>query len=163
MERPSWDDYFMAIAHVVATRSIDQSTKCGCVIVGSDHRVISLGYNGPPRGVDDDKVPQTRPEKYVWFEHAERNAIFNARVPMDEAIAYVTSLPCVDCFRALIQCGIRTVWYCPTPTNMENNEMMKNVCALAEATGRHLFCASTNFTKVTGAMNSYLATKGIQQ
>jgi len=74
-----WQDYFIGIANQVKLKSKDKNTQIGAVIVGEDNEVVSTGYNSFPRGIDDD-VPerQERPEKYHWFEHAERNAIYNA-------------------------------------------------------------------------------------
>jgi len=67
MDRPSWDDYFLGIAKVVAQRSHDQHTKHGCVITDLEHRILGVGYNGFPKGMDDSKLPLTRPEKYNWI------------------------------------------------------------------------------------------------
>ena len=61
---PNWDDYFVGIAFAVSKRSPDPSTKHGCVIVNSENRIISTGYNGPIAGIDDNKVIWERPEKY---------------------------------------------------------------------------------------------------
>lgn len=101
------------MAHYVSLKSKDRSTKNGCVIVGVNHQVLSTGYNGPPRGVDDtQEFLHVRPEKYLWFEHAERNSTFNAAmhgISLIEATAYVTAMPCADCARALIQSGVRRV------------------------------------------------------
>lgn len=106
----NWDDYFMNLARAVAERSKDRSTKVGCVIVGPDNEIRSTGYNSFPRGINDD-VPErhARPEKYVWTEHAERNAIYAAArvgTPLKGCKAYLPWFPCMDCARALIQSGI---------------------------------------------------------
>jgi dCMP deaminase len=100
----------MNLARHIATWSKDQSRGVGCVIVGPDHEVISMGYNGFPRGIDDtvDERHQ-RPAKYSWTEHAERNAIYNAArqgVSTKGAVMYLPWYPCMDCARAIIQCGI---------------------------------------------------------
>jgi len=113
MNTPSWEDYFMTMAYLVASRSKDESTHIGAVIVGHDNEVISTGYNSFPRRIVD-TVPerQERPEKYFWFEHAERNAIYNAArigVSTLETTMYTNGLPCMDCARAVIQAGISTV------------------------------------------------------
>lgn len=104
----------MAICDVVASKSKDDSTKVGCVIVGPDNEIRGNGYNGMPRGVYDDVAERyQRPEKYKWFEHAERNAIYNcARVGIatKDCRLYVNSLPpCSDCARAIIQAGIKEI------------------------------------------------------
>lgn len=104
-----WDQRFMALAELVAAWSKD-TTQVGCAIVSPDRVVLSLGYNGIPRGCDDG-VParQTRPTKYLFAEHAERNAVFNAArtgTSLKGATAYVNWCPCADCARALIQAGV---------------------------------------------------------
>jgi len=105
-----WDEYFLKIAEVVALKSKDQSTKNGAVIVGPEHEIRSTGYNGFPRGLDDyDLEKQKRPLKYKYFEHAERNAIYNAArfgACVKECTMYCTWPPCTDCARAIIQSGI---------------------------------------------------------
>ena len=76
---PSWDQYYLDICKVVASRSKDPNTQIGCVIIGPNREIRSTGYNSFPRGIRDD-VPErlVRPTKYLWIEHAERNAICNA-------------------------------------------------------------------------------------
>jgi len=110
---PTWDELYIAMVRLVAMKSKDSSTKCGCVIVGPDHEVRSTGYNGLPRGVEyrEDRT-EVRPEKYFWFEHSERNAIYNAArmgLSLKGCTAYVTGPPCADCARGLIQAGIKEV------------------------------------------------------
>lgn len=116
---PSWDDYFLALVDVVATRSKDPSTKVGCVLVGAGSEILSTGYNSFPRGIQDD-VPERleRPEKYQWIEHAERNAIYNAArsgVSLFGCTVYVPWFPCMDCARAIVQVGALTVVYLDEP------------------------------------------------
>lgn len=105
-----WDDRFMQLALHVAGWSKDRSTKVGAIIVGPDNLLRSIGYNGFPRGVDDDvEGRHNRPLKYRWTEHAERNAIFNA-ARTGTALAgcrmYLPWFPCMDCARAIVQAGI---------------------------------------------------------
>lgn len=97
----------------MALRSKDRDTKLGCVIVGKDKEVRSMGYNGFVRGANDEVACRyERPEKYHWFEHAERNAIYNAArcgTPLDGCTAYIGLCPCIECTRALIQVGIKEI------------------------------------------------------
>ena len=112
--RPEWDDYFMAIAMVVTTKSLDSNTKHATLLVDDHHRIVSIGYNGPPRGIDDSLVTQERPDKYYFFEHGERNAIYNAArmgLTLKGCTLYVLGHPCADCARAIIQSGIIEVVY----------------------------------------------------
>lgn len=106
----TWDSYFMGMASHIATRSKDRSTKVGCVIVGPDNEIRTTGYNSFPRGINDDAPERhERPEKYLWTEHAERNAIYNAArmgTPLKGCRAYLPWFPCMDCARALVQAGI---------------------------------------------------------
>ena len=110
MTRPSWTDYFLGLAKVVAQRSHDIQTKHGCVITDPNHRIISLGYNGFPRNLADNLLPNTRPDKYPWMIHAERNALSNCIIRPENGIAYVTGQCCNDCIMALWQEGIKKVF-----------------------------------------------------
>lgn len=109
----NWDDYFMNLAYLVAMKSKDSSTHIGAVVVGPDNEVRSLGYNSFPRGINDDVIErQERPEKYYWFEHAERNSIYNATLlgtSLKGCKMYTNGIPCMDCARAIVQAGIKEV------------------------------------------------------
>jgi dCMP deaminase len=105
-----WDNRFMELALRIAQWSKD-STKVGCIIVGPDNEIRSTGYHGLPRGADD-TIAQRRsgPAKYLWTEHAERNAIYNAAlagISLKDCRIYVPWFPCMDCARAIVQVGIR--------------------------------------------------------
>jgi dCMP deaminase len=106
----SWDERFMAIAELAASWSKDRSRKTGAVIVDHRNVVVAIGWNGFPRGVNDNiECRHERPAKYQWTEHAERNAIYNAAakgVPTDGCRMYLPWYPCADCARAIIQAGI---------------------------------------------------------
>jgi len=103
---------FLPIAKAIAQLSKD-TTKVGAVIVGPDGAGGPWGYNGAPRGCDaDEDGRKERPEKYWWFEHAERNAIYaaaRAGFATDGATMVVTHPPCMDCARAIVQAGIKRV------------------------------------------------------
>lgn len=107
--RPNWNDYFLGLAKLVSQRSHDIHTQHGCVIVDSHNRILGVGYNGFPRGADDSLLPTSRPEKYKWMIHAERNALSNCVVRPDNATAYVTGQCCNDCIMALWQEGVTKV------------------------------------------------------
>ena len=108
--RPQWNDYFLGLAKVVSQRSHDVHTKHGCVITDKNNRILGVGYNGFPKGLDDSKLPLSRPEKYPWFIHSEKNALANCVVRPDDGIAYVTGQCCNDCIMSLWQEGIQTVY-----------------------------------------------------
>lgn len=113
MSTPRWYDWFVKMASFVAEKSKDRSTKVGAVIVRDGNEVVSMGYNGMPRGVDDNvEERHQRPQKYQWTEHAERNAIYNAARQVLEGTTLVLNFepcPCTDCTRAVIQTGIKRV------------------------------------------------------
>ena len=105
-----WDRRFMELAQFVSGWSKDRSTQVGCVIVGPRKEVRAIGYNGFPRGANDDlDYRHERPLKYKWTEHAERNAIFNALLSGASVTGcrmYLPWFPCMDCARAIVQAGI---------------------------------------------------------
>jgi dCMP deaminase len=107
----SWDAKFLKLAMHIASWSKDQSSKVGAVIVGPNNEIRSTGYNGFPRGARDGIASRSsRPDKYLWTEHAERNAIYNAAragIALDGCSMYLPWFPCVDCARAIVQTGIK--------------------------------------------------------
>lgn len=108
-----WNKYFLQIMDAVAMGSKDPATKVACVISGPDHEIRATGYNGLPRGCKESEARNERPEKYYWYEHAERNAIYNAcrhGAALHGCTAYVSGLSCCDCTRALIQVGIARIY-----------------------------------------------------
>ena len=150
-DKPSWDEYFMSMALLVSTRSMDGSNKQGCVIVGKDKKVLSLGYNGPPKGSLDKEIPLTeRPYKYLLMEHAELNALHNRQFAIEGSTLYVTSMPCVNCLRSVLQAGVSRVVHGPfksraiSTIDEEAMEMMMrgrdNTFKIEEFQGQMLKC-----------------------
>ena len=118
MDRITWDEYFMSIALLSAKRSADPSTQVGACIVDSNNKVVSIGYNGMPRGIDDSDLSWNRngtdlDSKYLYVCHAEFNAILNTRdgSQLKGCRVYVTLFPCNECAKAIIQTGIKKVIY----------------------------------------------------
>jgi len=111
--RISFDAYMMRIAHIAALRSIDTSTKHGCVIADSKNRIVSIGYNGPPYKVPPDLIEWTRPEKYDWMLHAESNAILFSNKDLEGCTIYVTGPSCSKCFLEIVQKGIKRCVFGP--------------------------------------------------
>lgn len=113
-----WNTRWMDLANHIATWSKDKSRKVGCVIVNDREILVSMGWNGFPRGVDDEKEDRhSRPTKYLWTEHAERNCIANAASQGVSTLGckiYIPWYPCMDCARMIVQSGITTV-YCFQP------------------------------------------------
>lgn len=107
--RPNWTNYFLGLAKVVSQRSHDVHTQHGCVITDQNNRILGVGYNGFPKGLNDKDLPTNRPDKYNWMVHSERNALSNCVIRPDNGIAYVTGQCCNDCIIALWQEGIKKV------------------------------------------------------
>jgi dCMP deaminase len=116
-----WDRRFFQLTNTIAGWSEDQSRKVGCVIAGVENGILSTGYNGFPREVLDqnDRHSSIDGEKYYWFEHAERNAIYNAvrtGTALLNSRLYVNLFPCADCTRAVIQSGVKELnTFAPDP------------------------------------------------
>lgn len=90
--------------------SKDDSTKVGAKIISEDNEPLAMGYNGFPRGINDNvEKRKQRPIKYKWSEHAERNAIYNTSANLKGSTMIVTDMPCCDCARAIVQKKIKTV------------------------------------------------------
>lgn len=131
----SWDEYFMGVALLSGMRSKDPSTQVGCCIVSQDNKILSMGYNGLPKGCSDDAFPWEREgapleTKYLYTAHSELNAILNySGGSLAGAKLYVTLFPCNECAKAIIQCGIKEVIYdcdkyCDTDATIASKRMM---------------------------------------
>lgn len=115
MARPSWDEYFMELAQVVAKRSTCNRRSVGAVLV-RDKRILTTGYNGSPPG-----LPHCTEAGCLMVDnhcvraiHAEQNAIIQAAlhgIDLRGATCYVTSSPCVHCSKMLIAAGVKRVVY----------------------------------------------------
>lgn len=117
-EPTEWDLFWMSTAAHFANKSKDRRRKVGCVIVDEDNGLLSQGWNGFPRGVNDDIDSRHEvPEKYLWTKHAEENAVSNAArngVALKGSTIYVPWFPCANCAGDIIQAGItRLVAYVP--------------------------------------------------
>ncbi len=115
-----WDQRFLNLAKHISQWSKDPSTKVGCVVVGPDREIRSTGFNGLPRGIEDnDERLNNREIKYPLICHAEENAIMHAArigISLKDCTAYVTWPPCTRCARSLVQAGVSTIIY---PKNIE--------------------------------------------
>lgn len=113
-----WDEYFMGVAILSSKRSKDPNTQVGCCIANMDNVIVSVGYNGFPRGCSDDEFPWEREgnslkdTKYPYVVHAELNAILNAKVKdLSDCKLYVVLFPCYECAKAIIQSGIKQIYF----------------------------------------------------
>ena len=114
----SWDEYFMGVAKLAGLRSKDPNTQVGSCIVSPENKILSMGYNGFPKGCSDDEFPWVRESecpldnKYVYATHSELNAILNfSGGSLAGARLYVSLFPCNECAKAVIQVGITEVIY----------------------------------------------------
>ena len=113
----SWDEYFMGVAMLSGMRSKDPNSQVGACIVSNDNKILSMGYNGFPKGCSDDEFPWAREgdpldTKYLYVTHSELNAILNYRGgSLEGAKLYVSLFPCNECAKAIIQSGIKEVIY----------------------------------------------------
>ena len=121
--RPSWEDYFMQIAEVVATRSSCLRRHVGAVIV-KNRQILTTGYNGVPRGIahceergclrDELRIPSGERYELCRGLHAEQNAVIQAAyhgVAVNGSEMFVTLQPCVTCAKTLINAGIEAVYF----------------------------------------------------
>jgi len=109
--RLSWGEYFIATAFLISSRSPDKRLKVGCVLVRNNH-VISMGYNGFLPKVEHQSFMENGHEQATV--HAEQNSIADCAkrgVETENAIAYITHYPCINCFKILASSGISKIYY----------------------------------------------------
>lgn len=132
MRRAKWHKRFLDMADTIASWSKDPSTKVGCVVVETDTRqILTMGYNGFPRGVKDrPEWYEDREYKYPVVVHAEVNAIVSSAADLTGATLYCNvGLPCPDCAGPIIQSGIKRV-VCPTGRRTKLNTSFFNELTL---------------------------------
>lgn len=135
----SWDEYFMSLAILASMRSKDPHNQVGaCIVDEESKQILSIGYNGLPRGMDDDLFDWTSSGEITGDEmnvkdhyivHAERNAILNYSgntVDLEGSTMYVTWFPCTTCTQGIIQAGIKKVVY----LRMYSKEMQVKIAEL---------------------------------
>lgn len=124
IQRPSWADVMMDLAFRMSKRSHDAQTQHGSVICNDDNEIITTGYNGFMRGIDDSLLPNVRPEKYEFMIHSEISAILTcARQgrPTKGMTIYVTGMPCLRCLQYIHQAGIKKVIYGNHTSHMQQS------------------------------------------
>ena len=115
----TWDEFFMRVAVAASMRSKDPNTQVGACIADTNHRILSVGYNGTPSALNDDDFPwgtsdDPLQDKHNYVVHAEANAVLNYRGSLKDlshASVYVTLFPCHECAKILAQAGIGEVVY----------------------------------------------------
>ncbi len=126
----------MTLALVASLKSKDPSTQVGAVIIDNKTRkLVSSGFNGFPRYIDDDQIPQTRPEKYLYVVHAELNAILHAERELTGCSLYATVFPCSDCMKAIVQSGIKQVVFLNELNGKDWKESKKATLKMADLAG----------------------------
>ena len=122
-ERPSYDEYFMEMAHVVSKRSTCLRRKVGAILVKDKH-ILSTGYNGAPKGLkhcsevgclrENLDIPSGERHELCRGLHAEQNAVIQAAVfgtPIKNSVLYCTNTPCIVCAKMLINAGVKEIIY----------------------------------------------------
>jgi dCMP deaminase len=121
--RPSWDEYFMEITHLVAKRSTCKRRQVGAILV-KDKRILATGYNGAPPGLphcmdigclrEQEQIPSGERHELCRGLHAEQNTIIQAAyhgVSIKDSVLYCTNLPCSICLKMIISAGISKIFY----------------------------------------------------
>lgn len=135
--RPSWEEYFIEIAHLVASRSTCLRRKVGAILV-KDKRILSTGYNGAPRNLahceevgclrNKLKIPSGQRQEICRGLHAEQNAIIQAAlygINVKGATLYCTHQPCITCSKMLINAGIKKIIFQGKYPDSLAREMLK--------------------------------------
>ena len=149
----NWDEYYQDITYDIAAKSKDRSSRYGAVVTDVSRRIISTGYNGIPRGLEYREDYHSRPDKYMYFVHAEQNAIFAAAAngtALEGGVIYVIKPPCAECVKAIIQAGIREIVYYENhdETNEERSALdVENWRATLAAAGNMLRLTATTIRK----------------
>lgn len=150
----SWDNYFMGVAKLSGLRSKDPNTQVGACIVNKDNRIVGIGYNGFPKGCEDDEFPWGTSEdflecKYAYVVHAELNAILNANCSLKDCIIYVSHFPCNECAKAIIQSGITEVVYeFDKHEKLDTNRASKKMFAASNVKTREITFEEITIKKV---------------
>lgn len=138
---PSWDDYYMALSYFIASRSKDPSTQVGAIVTDQDNRPLGIGYNGAPQAINDREINWKRPDKYVFIEHAEINAMDHAMFGVNSlqgCTIYVSAMPCPNCMRSIVKKKLRRVVFGKTLVNMLGEEVVLQTRDMARLGGVQL-------------------------
>lgn len=129
-----WTGRFLDLAQYIAGWSKDQTQVGAVAIDPSSKRILELGFNGIPRGVQDLQTRMDRPAKYKFMCHAEQNLVAHAaRSVLQGSVVYVTHAPCCDCAKLLINAGVAKVVYGAGQTKMNPEMFTAAATMFAEA------------------------------
>lgn len=149
--RPSWIEYFMGLAFAASRRSEDPSTQHGCLITTRENRILGTGYNSFMRKVNSNRLPNTRPEKYKWMIHSEKNAVSNCIISpfmfSEGVTAYVTGRCCNSCLQHLWQNNVNRVYMAKRKaTQLETEEEIQDFNLILELTGMEVIWIEPNIS-----------------
>jgi len=153
---PTWDDYYMALTYIIASRSKDPSTQVGAIIVNKDNRPLGIGYNGTPQSIPDREINWERPDKYVFIDHAEINAMDHAEIgynTLNDCTIYVSGMPCPNCTRRIIAKKIKRVVYGKTPIKMLDENTIKDTSELIRVSSIYFECYQGNINWLRDRMD----------
>lgn len=171
----SWDEFFMSVAIAAQRRSKDPNTQVGACIANTNHRILSVGYNGTPSALNDDFFPwgtsdDPLQDKHNYVVHAEANAVLNYRGSLKDlegSTVYVTLFPCHDCARSWHRWAWArsSTWTTSTPTPMMGASAVASSIPVASATARlsSMFTSAPRGGLSSNAWQRQLATKGSQK
>jgi len=153
----NWDNYFIDIAKVVAKKSRDPSSQVGCVIVDSERKPVSFGFNGFVAGCNEKYMTFERPLKYNLILHAEMNALIFSKRNLKDCIIYSTHGPCDNCLKHVVQAGI-TEFYYDDPGIMKKRGTLDQKDAI-----KRLICATGIIVENINNKVSYVKDLGFDQ
>ena len=141
-----WDDFFASVASLSAMRSKDPHKQTGACIVNDDNRLVGIGYNGMPRGIEDGALPWSEAaddpidSKHFYVCHATMNAVLNKNQQnLKDCRIYCTHIPCNECAKILAQVGIRRVLYVnAAPVDCLATQASQKICAQVGISLTHL-------------------------
>lgn len=136
---PKWLSFFMKMAFASVQMSKDR-TRVGCVIVGENKNVISTGFNGFPKGVNELEIRKLPAYKAFYTCHAEQNALDLAESSVKGAYLFTTHHPCAQCARSIIQKGVKVVFYWHKMENERWKDSMSASRAMLEEAKIPLIC-----------------------
>jgi len=123
-------DVYMRMAEEVAQLSPDAETQVGAIMLSPDGRIIASSYNGFLRGAIDELLPSTRPDKYEYMQHAERNLIYNCAyegIRTKDTHIVCTLSPCTECLRACFQAGVKFIYFDQLYSKFPNTDFYKEL------------------------------------
>ncbi|MEX0877621.1 MAG: hypothetical protein WDZ40_02000 [Candidatus Spechtbacterales bacterium] len=159
MQRPNWDEFFFALAHIYSTRGTCDRLKTACVLVDKNKRLVGAGYNGAlPKNPQCDDVGHLIIEGHcVRTLHGEENAILYSTANLIGASAYIIGTPCIRCTTKLIAKGVKEIKYTGEYKNSEGKE---HIFDLAERNDVKLEHADFDFVGTMEKMTDILKDKG---